>query len=66
MYRHIKLSLLTTAIAATNTVAYTASDDLENNALAISKTKTLFTQTAIVTEQHANGKASRVEYENSK
>lgn len=38
---------------------------MENDPLAINKAKIVITQAVIVAEQHANGKASRAEYENS-
>ncbi len=66
MYRYTKLSLLAVAIAATGAVAYAANGGMENDALAISKAKIPLTQAVTVAEQHANGKASRAEYENSK
>ncbi|AIC12407.1 hypothetical protein P910_002500 [Xylella fastidiosa Mul-MD] len=46
-------------------VAYTTNSGMENDPLAINKAKIVITQTVIVAEQHANGKASRAEYENS-
>jgi uncharacterized membrane protein YkoI len=66
MYRYTKLSLLTIAIAASGTVAYAAKVGMENDALAIIKAKIPLAQAVTVAEQHANGKASRAEYENSK
>lgn len=39
---------------------------IENDAQAIAKAKIPLTQAVTVAEQHANGKASRAEYENSK
>lgn len=65
MYRFAKLSLLAVAIAATSAVAY-AKDGMENDAMAITKAKIPLTQAVTVAEQHANGKAARAEYENSK
>lgn len=64
MYR--KISLLAVAVAATGTVAYAAKSGMENDAMAITKAKIPLTQAVTVAEQHANGKASRAEYENSK
>jgi uncharacterized membrane protein YkoI len=66
MYRYTKLSLLVVAIAGTGAVAYAAKGSIENDALAISQAKISLTQAVTVAEQHANGKASRAEYENSK
>ncbi|MBC3937032.1 PepSY domain-containing protein [Undibacterium rugosum] len=66
MYRYTKLSLLAIAIAAIGTVAYAAKGGMENDVLAISKAKISLTQAVTVAEQHANGKASRAEYENSR
>lgn len=66
MYRYTKLSLLAIAIATTGAVAYAAKGGMENDALAITKAKIPLNQAVTVAEQHANGKASRAEYENSK
>lgn len=66
MYRYTKLSLLVIAIAATGAAAYAAKGGMENDALAITKAKISLIQAVTVAEQHANGKASRAEYENSK
>lgn len=66
MYRHTKLSLLAIVIATTGAVAYAAKGGMGNDALAITKAKIPLTQAVTVAEQHANGKASRAEYENSK
>lgn len=66
MYRYTKLSLLAIAIATTGEVAYAAKGGMENDALAIAKAKIPLTQAVSIAEQHANGKASRAEYEKSK
>lgn len=66
MNRYSKISLLAAAIAAAGTVAYAAQGGLENDALSITKAKIPLTQAVTAAEQHANGKASRAEYENSK
>ena len=66
MYRYIKLSLFTIAIAATGAVAYAAKGGVENGALSIGKAKIPLSQAVTVAEKHASGKASRAEYENSK
>ncbi|MCF7767299.1 PepSY domain-containing protein [Achromobacter pulmonis] len=66
MYRYTKLALLAIVIATTGAAAYAAKGSMENDALAITKAKIALTQAVAVAEQHANGKASRAEYENSK
>jgi len=66
MYRYAKPSLLAIAIAASGAVAYAASDGMENDALAITQARIPLTQAVTIAEQHANGKASRVEYEHSR
>lgn len=66
MNRYSKLSLLAAAIAAAGTVAYAAQGGMENDAMAINKAKIPLAQAVTTAEQHANGKASRAEYENSK
>jgi uncharacterized membrane protein YkoI len=70
MYRYTKLSALAlaVAIAATGAVAYAANsgNETENDATTILKANIPLTQAITVAEQHANGKASRAEYENSK
>jgi uncharacterized membrane protein YkoI len=66
MNRSTKISLLAIAIAATGTVAYAARGNMENDALAIQNARISLPQAATIAEQHAKGKASRAEYENSK
>jgi hypothetical protein len=66
MNHYSKLSLLAAAIAAAGTVAYAAQGGMENDAMAITKAKIPLAQAVTTAEQHANGKASRAEYENSK
>ena len=66
MYRNTKLSLLAVAIAATSALAYAATGGKENDALAVGNAKTTLSQAVTVAEQHANGRAARAEYENSK
>ena len=66
MNRYSKFSLLAIAIAAAGTVAYAATNSMENDAMAIAKAKISLAQAITVAEQHANGKAARAEYENSK
>lgn len=70
MTRYSKLSLLAiavvAAVGAAGTVAFAANGGMENDAMAISKAKISLTQAVSVAEQHANGKASQAEFENSK
>ena len=66
MNRYSKLSILAAAIAAAATVAYAAQGSMENDAMAITKAKIPLAQAVTTAEQHANGKAARAEYENSK
>ena len=66
MNRYSKISLLAAAIAAAGTVAYAAQGGVENDAMAITKAKIPLAQAVTAAEQHANGKAARAEYENSK
>ena len=65
MYRYTKLSLLAIAIATAGAVAYAAKGGMENDAMAIAKAKIPLAQAVTAAEQHAHGKASRAEYENS-
>ena len=66
MNRFSKLSLLAAAIAAAGTAAYAAQGSMENDAMAVIKAKIALTQAVTIAEQHANGKAARAQYENSK
>ena len=66
MKRNIKLSLLAIGVAAASTVVYAAGGNPENDAMAITKAKISLSQAVTTAEQHANGKAARAEYENSK
>ena len=66
MYRYTKLSLLAIAMAMTGAVAFAAKGNAENDALTIANARIPLTQAVTVAEQHANGKASRAEYEHSK
>ena len=66
MYRNTKLSLLAVTIAATSALAYAATGSTENDALSVGNAKTTLSQAVTVAEQHANGRAARAEYENSK
>lgn len=66
MYRYTKLSALAMVFIMTGAAAYTAKNNVENDALAINKAKISLTQAIIAAEQHVKGKASRAEYEPSK
>jgi uncharacterized membrane protein YkoI len=66
MNRYSKFSLLAITLAAAATVAYAAESGMENDAMAITKAKIALAQAVTMAEQHANGKAARAEYENSK
>ena len=66
MNRYSKFSLLAAAIATAGTVAYASQGGIENDAMAITKAKITLAQAVITEQQHANGKAARAEYENSK
>lgn len=66
MYRYTKLSLFAIAIATAGAVAYASMGDKENDALAITQAKIPLAQAVTIAEQHAKGKASRAEYENTK
>ena len=66
MNRNVKLSLLAIAVTTMGTVAYGAKGDMENDALAINNAKIALTQAVTIAEQHANGKAARADYENTK
>ncbi|MBG6075285.1 PepSY domain-containing protein [Polaromonas sp. CG_9.11] len=66
MNRYRKFSLLAVALAAAGSVAYAATGGMENDAIAIAHAKIGLVQAVTVAEQHANGKAARAEYENSK
>ncbi|HQR04485.1 MAG: PepSY domain-containing protein [Proteobacteria bacterium] len=66
MYRYTRLFLLAIAIAVTGVAAYAAKGAGENDALAIRQARIPLTQAVAVAEQHAQGKASRAEYEHSK
>ncbi|MFC7299576.1 PepSY domain-containing protein [Herminiimonas aquatilis] len=66
MNRYSKFSLLAAAIAAASTFAYATQGGMENDAQSITKVKIPLVQAVTTAEQHANGKAARAEYENSK
>ncbi len=66
MYRYTKIFLLTAALAAAGSAAYAAKSDMHNDAASIVHAKLSLTQAIGVAEQHANGKASRAEFEHAK
>lgn len=66
MHRYTKLSLLAITMVVAGAAAYAAKGGMENDALAITKAQIPLAQAVTVAEQHANGKASRAEYESSK
>ena len=66
MHRYSKFSLWAVVIAAAGTVAYAASDKIENDATAITRARIPLAQAVTTAEQHVNGKAAHAEYENSK
>ena len=65
MFRYTKLSLL--ALATLSTVAI-AAKSIENDAMTtnLGKAKISLIQAVAAAEQHANGKAARAEFENSR
>ena len=65
MTRHSRLSLLAVALAVVGTAAY-AAKSTENDALTIATAKIPLVQAVTTAEQHANGKATRAEYEQSR
>ena len=65
MFRYTKIALLTTALAAASVMAYAASS-MDNDAMAIANAKIPMTQAIAAAEQHANGRAARAEYEQTK
>lgn len=65
MFRHIKIAVLTLALAAVGAAAY-AAKTVENDALAVSQAKISMVQAITAAEQRANGKASHAEYEQTK
>lgn len=66
MTRYNKLTFLAIALAAVGTVAYAATGSAENDAMSIGAAKTSLGQAVTAAEQHAGGKATRAEFENSK
>ncbi len=66
MHRYSKLSLLAVTLVAAGSMAYAASGAMEKDTLAIATAKISLTQAITTAEQHAGGKATHAEYENSK
>lgn len=65
MSRYTKIAFATVGLATVLATAY-ATKTAENDATAISRAKISMTQAVTAAEQHANGKASRAEYEQTK
>ena len=65
MFRHTKIAILTAVLASVGTMAY-AAKTMENDAMAIAKAKISMVQAITTAEQHANGKAARADYEQTK
>lgn len=66
MHRYSKLSLLAFTFLAAGSIAYAATGVMEPDALTIAQAKTSLIQAVTTAEQHAGGKATHAEYENSK
>jgi len=66
MHRYTKVSLLVCAAATTAAAAVAAAAGRDNDAVAIANAKVSIVQAIVAAEQHANGKAARAEFENSK
>lgn len=66
MHHYSKLSLLAVTIVAAGSVAYAATGAMENDARAIVAAKISLVQAVTAAEQHAGGRATHAEYENSK
>ncbi|MFZ6813394.1 PepSY domain-containing protein [Undibacterium sp. Rencai35W] len=67
MFRFTKIAIAVTVLTTVSlgTFAY-ANKGMENDALAVANAKVTMIQAVTAAEQHANGKASRAEYEQSK
>lgn len=65
MFRYTKIAIVTSVLVSTAAVAY-AAKTMENDATNITQAKIPMTQAITVAEQHANGKAARAEYEQTK
>ncbi|HDR9283071.1 MULTISPECIES: PepSY domain-containing protein [Burkholderiaceae] len=66
MHRYTQLSFLAVVIATASVAAYAAKAGAEADVAAIAQAKTSLVQAVGIAEQHANGKATRAEYEKSK
>jgi len=67
MFRFTKIAIAVTALATAGLGAFAyANKGVENDAMAIVNAKVSMSQAVTVAEQHANGKASRAEYEKTK
>ena len=65
MLRYTKIGLIAVALAATGIGAY-AAKNMENESAALAQAKVSIVQAIATAEQHANGKATRAELEQSK
>lgn len=65
MLRYTKIGLVAIALAATGVGAY-AAKAMETEAAALAQAKVSIVQAIATAEQHANGKATRAELEQSK
>ena len=66
MSRYSKPFLLVLAVAAAGAAAFAADVGMGNDALPAAKARIALAQAVTIAEQHANGKASRAEFEDSK
>ncbi|MDD2811228.1 PepSY domain-containing protein [Rhodoferax sp.] len=65
MLRYTKIGLIAVTLAATGIGAY-AAKNMENESAALAQAKVSIVQAIATAEQHANGKATRAELEQSK
>jgi uncharacterized membrane protein YkoI len=65
MYRYTKIGLIAITLAATGIAAY-ASKTLENDATLLAAAKVSMSQAVTTAEQHAGGRATRAELEQTK
>ena len=70
MFRHTKIAAISVVLASVAAVGFAATNAMENDAVstaaAMSKAKFSLAQAITAAEQHASGKASRAEYEQTK
>lgn len=66
MIRHTAIAALVLAMGSAGVVAYAARSGADNDALAVAQAKVSLVQAITAAEQHANGKASKAEFEHSK